>query len=32
VIDPRRATVMVDVDFRSLTGRPYQLYALYNRS
>jgi glucoamylase len=30
VTDPRRATVMVDVDFRSLTGRPYQLYALYN--
>src|SRR4051812_33689353 len=30
VTDPRRATVMVDVDFRSLTGRPYALYALYN--
>jgi glucoamylase len=30
VTDPRRATVMVDVDFRSLTGRPYRLYALYN--
>jgi glucoamylase len=30
VTDPRRATVMVNVDFRSLTGRPYRLYALYN--
>jgi glucoamylase len=30
VTDPRRATVMVHVDFRSLTGRPYRLYALYN--
>jgi glucoamylase len=30
VTDPRRATVLMDVDFQSLTGRPYQLYALYN--
>jgi glucoamylase len=30
VTDPKRATVMMDVDFRSLTGKPYQLYALYN--
>ena len=26
--DPGRAAVLVDVDFESLTGRPYQLYAL----
>jgi glucoamylase len=30
VTDPDRATVLMDVDFESLTGRPYQLYALYN--
>jgi glucoamylase len=27
VTDPARATVLVDVDFRSLTGKPYRLYA-----
>ena len=26
--DPARAAVLVDVRFESLTGRPYQLYAL----
>src|SRR4051812_48216514 len=30
VTDPGRATVMMKVGFRSLTGTPYQLYALYN--
>jgi glucoamylase len=28
VADPARATVLVDVRFQSLTGRPYQLYVL----
>lgn len=28
VTDPARASVLVDVDFTSLTGKPYQLYAL----
>lgn len=28
VTDPARATVMVSVDFTSLTGKPYQLYAV----
>jgi glucoamylase len=28
VTDPARATVLVDVRFRSLTGRPYRLYVL----
>ena len=28
VADPSRAAVLVDLDFESLTGRPYQLYAL----
>jgi glucoamylase len=28
VTDPARASVLVDVDFTSLTGRPYQLYAV----
>lgn len=30
VTDPVRATVMMSVDFQSLTGKPYQVYALYN--
>ncbi len=30
VTDPARATVMVNVDFESLTGQPYKVYALYN--
>jgi glucoamylase len=30
VSDPERATVLVDVTFESLTGEPYQLYALYD--
>jgi glucoamylase len=30
VTDPDRATVMMDVDFQSLTGHPYRLYTLYN--
>jgi glucoamylase len=32
VTDPARSTVLVDVDFVSLTGKPYQLYALYDPS
>ncbi|MFE0026056.1 glycoside hydrolase family 15 protein [Amycolatopsis sp. NPDC059021] len=28
VTDPARPTVLVDVDFTSLTGQPYQLYAV----
>jgi hypothetical protein len=28
--DPARAAVLVDVVFESLTGRPYQLYVLYD--
>ena len=28
VTDPARSAVLVDVDFESLTGRPYRLYAL----
>jgi glucoamylase len=28
VADPARTAVLVDVEFESLTGRPYQLYAL----
>ena len=28
VTDPAATTVLVDVDFQSLTGRPYQLYAV----
>ncbi|AXB45539.1 glycoside hydrolase family 15 protein [Amycolatopsis albispora] len=28
VTDPKRASVLVDVDFTSLTGKPYQLYAV----
>ena len=28
VTDPARASVLVDVDFTSLTGKPYQLYAV----
>ncbi|RJL25206.1 glucoamylase [Bailinhaonella thermotolerans] len=30
VTDPARASVLVDVTFESLTGRPYRLYALHN--
>ncbi|WP_176051679.1 glycoside hydrolase family 15 protein [Burkholderia sp. BCC1644] len=28
--DPSRSTLLVDVDFESLDGRPYQVYALLN--
>jgi glucoamylase len=28
--DPARSTVLVDVDFRSLTGQPYQVYVLHD--
>jgi glucoamylase len=30
VTDPARSAVLVDVTFESLTGRPYQLYTLYD--
>src|SRR5215217_1370428 len=30
VTDPDRSTVLVDVTFESLSGKPYQLYALYD--
>jgi glucoamylase len=30
VTDPSRATVLVDVSFRSLTGQPYQVYASFD--
>lgn len=30
VTDPARSTVMVDVRFHSLTGRPYQVYVLHD--
>ena len=32
VTDPARSSVLVDVTFESLTGQPYQLYALYDPS
>src|SRR5215216_2537103 len=32
VTDPARSTVLVDVTFKSLSGQPYQLYALYDPS
>src|SRR5215210_726200 len=32
VTDPARSTVLLDVNFESLTGKPYQLYALYDPS
>ncbi|HEX5849835.1 MAG TPA: glycoside hydrolase family 15 protein [Rubrobacter sp.] len=32
VTDPARSTVLVDVTFESLTGKPYRLYALYDPS
>jgi glucoamylase len=32
VTDPARSTVLVDVTFESLSGQPYQLYALYDPS
>ena len=28
--DPARSTVLVDIGFRSLTGRPYQVYVLHD--
>jgi glucoamylase len=28
--DPARSTVLVDIEFRSLTGRPYQVYVLHD--
>jgi glucoamylase len=30
VTDPSRSTVLVNIDFRSLTGRPYQVYLLHD--
>jgi glucoamylase len=30
--DPARSSLLVDVSFESLTGRPYQVYALYDPS
>jgi glucoamylase len=30
VTDPQRSSVLVDVNFRSLTGRPYQVYVLHD--
>src|SRR4051812_20513976 len=30
VTDPKRSTVLVGIDFRSLTGRPYQVYVLHD--
>ncbi len=30
VADPARSALLVDVEFESLTGRPYRLYALYD--
>jgi glucoamylase len=30
VTDPKRSTVLVDIDFRSLTGKPYQVYVLHD--
>jgi hypothetical protein len=30
--DPARSALLVDVDFQSLDGRPYQVYALYDPS
>jgi len=32
ITDPARSSVLVDVTFESLTGEPYQLYALYDPS
>ncbi|MBO3746175.1 hypothetical protein J5X84_08885 [Streptosporangiaceae bacterium NEAU-GS5] len=32
VTDPARSTLLIDVDFTSLDGRPYQVYALYDPS
>ena len=32
VTDPSRSTVLIDVNFESLSGKPYQLYALYDPS
>jgi glucoamylase len=30
VTDPARSTVLVDIEFRSLTGQPYQVYLLHD--
>jgi glucoamylase len=30
VTDPARSAVLVDIDFRSLTGHPYQVYVLHD--
>jgi glucoamylase len=30
VTDPSRATLLIDVEFTSLNGQPYQLYAVYH--
>ncbi len=30
ITDPARSTVLVDVEFRSLTGEPYQVYVLHD--
>jgi glucoamylase len=30
VTDPTRSTVLVDIEFRSLTGQPYQVYVLHD--
>ena len=30
VTDPARSTVLVDIEFRSLTGEPYQVYVLHD--
>jgi glucoamylase len=32
VTDPARSTVLVDIEFRSLTGDPYQVYVLHDPS
>jgi glucoamylase len=32
VTDPDRSSVLVDIDFSSLDGRPYQVYAVYDPS
>src|SRR5918995_2203017 len=32
VTDPARSTVLIDVNFESLSGKPYQLYAVYDPS
>lgn len=32
VTDPERSTVLIDVDFKSLKGGPYQLFSVYDAS